>query len=179
MRKKSFALLLVFLLCCNLSIPVFPQETTAQGYVILEEPCAANGYTTTISGNPEYLKRLHSTPEAVLSGSTATLLEYFLENFAAQALSCSSTLNAQPLDLSYIPAFKELLTRADLLDALEAHAQSILHPAYDDGLSRYHKAVFTGVLSQPAILAQISAASILSVRYPNLQSMYSTSLNLP
>ncbi|MBQ4641839.1 MAG: hypothetical protein IJB47_04440 [Oscillospiraceae bacterium] len=195
MLKKICFLMLVFLLCCCLTVPAFFQdypvnlekidvsgedlETVAidEDSTIWEtvetdaESVRASDYVLTIERDPEYLQWLYGTPKEVLSGSTAKLLEFFMESnyMGQQVYSCSSVpVNPVVLDYTYHTAFSELITRKDFLKQLDHYAENALGKSTDFNADEIK---LKKVLEQAPVKALMGNVRNFSSQYPNLQSL--------
>lgn len=196
MFKRIFSLTLALLICCTASITVFSQaehshagendvsdvDEAAQGINASSTSSgSATGdvkidseYIRTGTADPEYWEWLNGAPDEVLSGSTAEVLEYFLNsNFLGQqVLSCSSTPRKTEIDFSCHEAFREFISREDCIEVLESYAGSLLSSLESDELDI---AEFEKLLEQSSIKSLISDLPSIATSCPNLQSMYTAS----
>lgn len=163
MVKKNISMILALLICCSTLIAVFAQadhshieesDVSSNGH---EEPAAVNAtspspgtvitgpemgidlnYVFTAAADGEYLEWLLGAPDEILSASTMELLDYFLNTpfMGQQVYSCSSTPNEREIDFSCHEAFRELISREDFTEAVDAYAESILSGSKIDELDK-------------------------------------------
>ena len=200
MFRRILSIVLVFLLCCSITITTSAQTEHSH----IEENDASNGNEETATINatssssemvmadteiaiapdclftatadPEYLEWLYGAPDAIISASTVELLEYFLETpfMGQQVFSClstSSTANNNEVDFSCHEAFRELISREDFLVALESYAERILNASDSSELEIN---TFEKLLVEPSVESLASDLECSADRYPNLQSIYAT-----
>lgn len=189
MFKRIFSLTLALLICCTASITVFSQaeHSHAEENDVSDVNEAAQGinasstsfesatgdvkidseYIMTGTANSEYWEWLNGAPDEVLSGSTAEVLEYFLNsNFLGQqVLSCSSTPRKTEIDFSCHEAFREFISREDCIEVLESYAGSLLSSLEDDEFEITKLEEVLSALSMKPLLSDLES-------YPELQSMY-------
>ena len=173
MFKKVFSAILVLFVCCSASIVIFSQA---------EQPPVEENRTDaetafdlrnaqTATADAEYLEWLLGAPDEILSSSTAQLLEFFLASsfMGQQIYSCSSTTNSTESDFSCHKAFRELVLREDLVQALEDYAESILNGSKR---SELEKAKFEKLLAHPFVKSLLFDSESTAADHPNLQSIY-------
>lgn len=112
-----------------------------------------------------------TTPE-ILASDTPTLLEHFLHTKIMRRLvMCSSEASYKRSigwDIASHMEFQELLTRADLMDALDAYAQRIEQSKLTDWLDTEP---FYILISHDSVELLISSTEI-SDSYPTLSAVY-------
>lgn len=176
MFKKIFSTILVLFICCSASITVFAQaeHSHVEENITDAETTFDFHYVQTTTADAEYSEWLLGAPDEILSASTIELLEYFLASsfMGQQVYSCSSTMNSREIDLSCHEAFRELVSREDLMQALEDYAESILNGSKSNELE---KAKFEKLLVQPFVESLLSDSESTATDYPNLRSIYTAS----
>lgn len=195
MFKKIFSMILVFLLCCSTTITTFAQtehshieendasnvneetaiinaaSSSSEMIIADTETIISSDYLFTATADPEYLEWLYDAPDEIISASTIALLEYFLDTpfMGQQVYSYSSTFTTKEIDFSLHEAFRELISRADFLAALESYAEGILNASDSSELEIN---TFEKLLAQPSVESLASDLECSADSYPNLQSIY-------
>ncbi len=170
MFKRFFSLILILLMCCSLSSAASYQteHSHAKGN---DETIMTSDYVLTAKVDPDLLDRLFGASDEIISGSTIELLEYFLGSpfMWEQTFSPSSIPNYEPMDFSNHKAYRELITREDLLETLDNYAKSILQGSKSD---EPDKVKFEKLLIQPDVVLLISDLTDITAVYPSLQSIF-------
>ena len=102
-------------------------------------------------------------PEEVLSGPTDALLEYFLESqFLAErtyAYMISSLSSGKVNEIDFITneAYKELVTRDDLVPLLEAYAGELLRAREENAADKFAEKKFAKLMSQDGMIELVKA----------------------
>ena len=129
--------------------------------VLLSVPCNALAAGEDISADDT----AKSTAELLADyiGSDEVLLSAAVKNFP------------HVRDLSGDDGFKELITRDDLPDALEAYAELMSSPDYVSPFLNYEKDAFGDIIRQWAVIDTVNDAVVSdSSQYPALRKMYSS-----
>lgn len=131
-------------------------------------------YVYTAEADPEWLEWLYGTPEAVLSGSTSDLLEYFINSsFIWMEAYCSSDIewsSQSKTDYSCHAAFQELIARDDFLEALENYAACIQNGNTAEDL--HEELRLKKILAQPFVEKLVTESRGTSCSIPNLERFY-------
>ena len=199
MFKKFLSIMLVFIICCSTSITVFTQEershiegndvsaNSANNEESVTDNVNSNStdtdtvtdsdYVHTETGS-DYLQWLRSAPDEILTASTAELLEYFMNSqFLFQEVFCihrSTFDDNYEVDLSDHEAFGELISREDLIDALDDYAETILYDSENNELAEWDRTAFEELIAQPNIASLVYDLAHTDANYSNLQSIYTT-----
>ncbi len=102
-------------------------------------------------------------PEEVLSGPTDALLEYFLESkFLAERtyaymISSLSSGRVSEINFTVDEAYKELITRDDLVPLLEAYAGELLRAREENAADKFAEKKFAKLMSQDGITELVKA----------------------
>ena len=177
MFKKFFAILVLFI-CCSASISVFAQaeHSRVEENITDAETTFDFQYVQTATADAEYLEWLLGAPDEILSAPTIELLEYFLASsfMGQQVFPCSSTMNSKEIDLSCHEAFRELVSRKDLMQALEDYAEIILNGSKSNELE---KAKFEKLLVQPYVESLLHSGSRHYFQYANICKICNKQIN--
>lgn len=176
MFRKKYLILIALIIMSGIlmtSYPMVHASETEKNDLILEN---ATFYACPDEVN-EYYEQLKYVPDDVLSGSTENLLEYFLKSDYMTYQRMREGLLSSPdlvrfVDYTEHPAFKELISRKDFPESLEAYVKDLLT---DSKFTEDFADTFEKLFEQPAIKSLIFDNDNVARDYPNLQSIYSQS----
>lgn len=126
MVKRCLSLLLSVIVCFTFAPAIVVSATTDD-----KTNATLENLTYKIPVTEEYMEKVFGAPEEILDGSTEELLDYFLNSMFLRSVtfplasSDSVTERQKNADFTAHAAFRELLTRSDLIEALANRVRNI------------------------------------------------------